>query len=285
MDKHSKKCHKCRTEIKRIASEQLRAMYDTLCYDLSTTVTVMRKYAEKVANLEAMIGKTALALKRLDIDVDNYTMKIDAANTNVRMQDHNCHSVVPVPEVIIPIISRSNHCTVTSTTNLPLVVPPSDQCVATSTAVHNTLTTLKPTETFPWSVQASSATTNAEKSYELLPSVVPVVAGFESISSDEDIDTVRNEVVDIILKETLGAINIGEIADVSEIFPSVGLPVLEPSDHIATGKQPEDNFPASLSDHSKVSAVSTKGENPCFWLNKVQNLVVHLQKIRIIWQV
>ena len=61
----------------------------------------MNKCAEQVANLEAMIGKTASALKRLDIDDDDYTVKIAAANTNVRVQDHNCHSVVPVPEVII----------------------------------------------------------------------------------------------------------------------------------------------------------------------------------------
>ena len=133
-------------------------------------------------------------------------MKIAAANTNVRVQDHNLHSVVPIPEIITPTISLSNQCTVTSATNLPLAVPPSNQCVATSTAVHNTLSTLKPTEAFTSLVQASSATTNAEKSCELLPSVVQIVAGFESITSDEDIDTVRNEVVDTILKETLGKI-------------------------------------------------------------------------------
>ena len=133
-----------------------------------------------------------------------------------------------------------------------------------------TLSTLKPTEAFPSSVQASSATTNAEKSCELLPSVVQVVADFESISSDEDIDTVRNEVVDIIFKENHGDIDIGEIGDGSEILPSVGLPVLETSDHIAAGKPkdvcqpPEDNFPASLSDHSKASAVSTKGGKSLF---------------------
>ena len=31
----------------------------------------MNKCAEQVTNLEAMIGKTASALKRLDIDVDD----------------------------------------------------------------------------------------------------------------------------------------------------------------------------------------------------------------------
>ena len=100
--------------------------------------------------------------------------------------------------------------------------------------------------------------------------MVPDVAGFESLSSDEDIDTVRNEVADTILKETLGNIDNGEIGYVSKILPSVGLPVLEPSDHIAAGKlkdvcqPPEDNFPASLSDHSKASAVSTKGGKSLF---------------------
>ena len=153
-----------------------------------------------------MIGKTASALKRLDIDVDDYTVKIAAANTNVRVQDHNFHSVVPIPEIITPTISLSNQCTVTSATNLPIALPPSNQCVAASTAVHNTLSTLKPTEAFPSLVHASSATTNAEKSCELLPCIVQVVAGFESISSDEDTDTLRNEAVDTILKETLGKI-------------------------------------------------------------------------------
>ena len=123
----------------------------------------------------------------------------------------------------------------TSATNVPLVVPPSDQCVATSTAVHNPLSTLKPTETFPSLDQTSSATTNAEKSCELLPSIVQVVAGFESISSDEDIDNVEMRLL-TILKDTLGNIDIGEIGDVSDILPSVGLPVLEPLDHIAAGK-------------------------------------------------
>ena len=117
------------------------AKYDTLCGELSTAVTVihMNKCAEQLANPEAMIGKTASTLKRLDIDVDDYTVKTAAANTNVRVQDHKCHSVVPVPEVIIPTISPSNLCTVTSATNLPLVFPPSDQCVTKSTIVCYTL--------------------------------------------------------------------------------------------------------------------------------------------------
>ena len=246
----------------------MRAKYDTLCDESSTTVNVTNKCAEQVANLEAMIGETASTLKRLDIGVDDYIVKIAAATTNVRVQDHSHHSVVPVPEVIIPTISPSNQCTVTPATNLPLDVPPNDQCVATSSAVHNTLSTLKPTEAVPLLIHASSATTNVEKSWELLPSVVQVVTGFESISSDEDIDAVRNEVVGTILKETLGDIDFGEIGDVSEILPSVGLAVLEPSDHIAAGKPkgqpPKDNYPASLSDHSKASAVSTKGGKSLF---------------------
>ena len=141
------------------------------------------------------------------------------------------------------------------------------------------------------SVQVSSATKNADKSCKLLPSVVQVVAGFESISSDEDIDTVRNEVVDTILKETHGNIDTEEIGDVSEILPSVGLPVLEPSDNIAAGKPkdvcqlPEDNFPASLSDHSKASAVSTKGGKSLFPVKQSAKSGLHLQKIRIICQV
>ena len=71
VDKLSKSTINAEQKYKRIVSEWLRAKYDTLCDELWTTVSVMNKCTMQIANLEAMIGKTASALKRLDIDVDD----------------------------------------------------------------------------------------------------------------------------------------------------------------------------------------------------------------------